>query len=260
MATYSTIEFEVGDDHVATITLNRPERLNSFSETMAQEVVDAWAVVRDTDDIHAVVLRAAGDRAFCTGIDVTDGVWWYHLNIWNQSDPGFLLGPKSHKCWKPVVAAVHGMCAGGGQYFVNESDIIICSDDATFFDPHASSRGVTSVLEPIGLLARNVPLGDVLRWALLGNEERLTAETAFRLGIVTEVVARDALWDRAHELAAEIAARRPEAIQGTVRAIWESLDMTRSAALQHGILYTHVGNPPPDEKPAVAPKRTPRFR
>ncbi len=259
MGDYSTIDFEIGDDHVATITLNRPERLNSFSETMAAEVVDVWGVVRDTDDIHAVVLRSAGDRAFCTGIDVTDGVWWYHLNIWNQIDPGFWLGPKSHKCWKPVVTAVQGMCAGGGFYFVNESDIVICSEDATFFDPHAS-RGVTSVLEPIGLLARNVPLGDVLRWALLGNDERLTAETAMRLGMVTEIVPRDDLWSRAHALAAEIAARRPEAIQGTVRAIWESLDMTRSAALQHGILYTHVGNPAPEEKPGVAPKVEPRFR
>ena len=259
MGDYSTIIFEVGDDHVATVTLNRPENLNSFNEAMAAEVVDVWHTVRDTDDIHAVVLRAEGDRAFCTGIDVTEGVWWYHLNIWNQADPGFLLGPKAHKCWKPVVAAVQGMCAGGGQYFVNESDIIICSDDATFFDPHAS-RGVTSVLEPIGLLHRNVPLGYVLRWALLGNEERLTAATALRLGIVTEIVPRGELWSRAQELAAEIAARRPEAIQGTVRAIWESLDATRSAALQTGILYTHVGNPTPGTKPGMAPKRTPRFR
>jgi enoyl-CoA hydratase/carnithine racemase len=256
---YSTITFEIGDDHVATITLNRPEVMNSFNETMSAEIVDVWGIVRDTDEVHAVVLRAEGERAFCTGIDVTEGVWWYHLNIWNQMDPGSWLGPKAHKCWKPVVAAVHGMCAGGGQYFINEADIIICSDDATFFDPHAS-RGVVSALEPIGLLKRNVPLGDVLRWALLGNEERLTAETALRLGIVTEVVARDALWTRAHELAAEIATRRPEAIQGSVRAIWEAVDMTRATALQNGILYTHIGNPSPDEKPRIAPKQQPRFR
>ena len=112
----------------------------------------------------------------------------------------------------------------------------------------------SSALEPIGLLKRNIPLGDVLRWALLGNEERLTAETAMRLGIVTEIVPRADLWERAHELAAEIASRRPEAIQGSVRAIWESLDMTRSAALQNGILFTHIGNPSPSEKPALGPE------
>src|SRR5690606_14747160 len=119
-------------------------------------------------------------------------------------DPGALLGPKlHHRVWKPVVAAVHGMAAGGGQYFLNEADIVICSDDATFFDPHASV-GIVSALEPIGMLARGVNIGEVLRWALMGNEERITAETALRIGIVSEVVPRDRLRGRAREIAATI--------------------------------------------------------
>ena len=87
------------------------------------------------------------------------------------------------------------MCAGGGQYFVNEGDIVICSDDAPFFDPHANG-GIVSALEPIGMLHRGVPLGDVLRWALMGTEERITAETALRLGLVTEVVPRRTAFPR----------------------------------------------------------------
>jgi enoyl-CoA hydratase/carnithine racemase len=245
---YETIIFDVGDDRVATITLNRPERLNSFTQTMAGEMTEAWERIRDDDAIHAVVLRANGDRAFCTGIDVKEGKWWGDQNIWNQQDPGGFLGPKHHKVWKPVVAAVHGMCAGGGQYFVNDSDIVICSDDATFFDPHANG-GIVSALEAIGLLHRGVPLGDVLRWALMGNEERIGAPTALRVGLVSEVVPRDRLWDRAHEIAAGIAARRPEAVQGTVRAIWEALDMSRTMALQNGLAYTHIGNPGPGDAP-----------
>ena len=67
-------------------------------------------------------------------------------------------------------------------------------------------------------------------------------ETALRVGLVSEVVPRADLWDRAQQIAGEIAARRPAGVQGTVRAIWESLDMTRSAALQNGIAYTHIGN------------------
>ncbi len=255
----TTIRFEVGDDRVGTITLDRPESLNAFNESMAREMAEVWTRVRDTDAIHAVVLRAAGERAFCTGIDVKEGAWWAGQNVWNQQDPGASLGPKHHKVWKPVVAAVHGMCAGGGQYFVNEADIILCSEDATFFDPHANG-GIVSALEPIGLLQRGVPLGDVLRWALMGNEERITAATALRLGIVTEVVPRSDLWGRAHEIAAEIAARRPEAVQGTVRAIWESLEMTRSIALQNGLAYTHIGNPPRDQRPPRGPKRSHRLR
>jgi enoyl-CoA hydratase/carnithine racemase len=256
---FETITFETGEDRVGTLTLNRPDRLNSFTRQMASEVERVWETVRDTDEIHAVVLRAAGERAFCTGIDIKEGAWWADDNIWNQADPGARLGPKHHKVWKPVVAAVHGMCAGGGQYFVNESDIIICSPDATFFDPHANG-GMVSALEPIGMLQRGVPLGDVLRWALTGNEERITADTALRLGLVTEVVERSSLWERAHQIGAEIAARRPEGIQGTVRAIWESLDMHRTMALQNGLSYTQIGNPPTKERPPRPPNREPRLR
>ena len=240
--------FEVGDDHVATITLNRPDKMNSFNESTAQRVAEIWQTIRDTDSIHAAVVRAAGDRAFCTGIDVSEGAWWSDWNVWNHVDPGAALGPKHHQCWKPVVAAVHGMCAGGGMYYINEADIVLCSEDATFFDPHASS-GIVSALEPMGMLHRGLPIGDVLRWALMGNEERIGAHTALRLGLVTEVTKREDLWERAHQIAANIASRRPEAIQGTVRAIWESINMMPKMALQNGMAYTHIGNPKPGERP-----------
>ena len=255
----TTIVFEVGDDHVATITLDRPDKLNSFNETMADELCAVWARVREDDSIHAVVLRANGDRAFCTGIDIAEGAWWTGKNVWNQTDPGGSLGPRHHRVWKPVIAAVQGMCAGGGMYFINDCDIIICSESATFFDPHANG-GIVSALEPIGMLHRGVPLGDVLRWALMGNEERITAPTALRIGLVTEVVADGELRARAADIAKQIAARRPEAVQGTVRAIWEALDMTRSTALQNGLAYTHIGNPPPDARTPRQPNGKPTFR
>lgn len=237
---FETVVFEHAD-HVATVTLNRPERLNAFNRTMVAEIDEIWREVRDNDDIHCVVLRAAGDRAFCTGLDLREGAWWMDRALFQQEDPGALLGPKTQHVWKPVVTAVHGMTAGGGFYFLNESDIIVCSDDATFFDPHANG-GIVSSLEPIGLLHRGVPLGDVLRWALLGSEERIGADTALRLGIVTEVVPRDRLWDHAASLAAEIASRRPLAVQGTIRAIWESLDVSPTIAKRMGLSYTHLGN------------------
>ncbi|HET6950613.1 MAG TPA: enoyl-CoA hydratase/isomerase family protein [Acidimicrobiales bacterium] len=256
------IEFEVDDEHVATITLNRPEANNAWNDQMAREISWAWGTIRDDDDVHAVVLRANGERAFCTGADVRGGVsWFFSSNVWNTFDPGQTLSPKSHhRCWKPVVVAVQGMCAGGGQYFLNEADIVIASEDATFFDPHANG-GIVSALEPIGMLHRGVPLGDVLRWALMGTEERITAATAMRLGLVTEVVPGADLRARAHQIATGIAARNPRAIQGTVRAIWESLDMSRSIALQNGIAYTNIGNPPAgDGSPRRRVNREPTYR
>jgi enoyl-CoA hydratase/carnithine racemase len=255
---FVTIEFEVAD-HIATITLNRPDRLNCFNEAMANEMASVWARVRDDDDIHVAVLRANGERAFCTGVDLSEGPWWTHLSRWNQEDPGVMLGPKQHSVWKPVICAVQGMAAGGAMYFINESDIVICSSDATFFDPHANG-GMVSALEPMGMLARGVPLGEVMRWALLGSDERITADTALRAGIVTEVTSTADLRERAHELAVEIAGRRPEAIQGTVRAIWESLEMTPSMALRNGLSYTQIGNQGTGRTDSRVNKREPRFR
>lgn len=234
-----TIRYELLD-HVATVTLDRPTAMNSFNQEMLDDFADLWRTVKDDDEVRVVVLRAEGDRAFCTGMDVHQGID-RHPNVWSQTDPGERLSPKLNQVWKPLVCAVQGMAAGGAFYWLNEADIIICSDDATFFDPHVS-YGMTAALEPIGL-ARRIPLGETLRIALLGLDERLSATRALQIGLVSEVVAREQLWRRADEIARVIAAKPPAAIQGTVRAIWESLDSTRTQALRTGLSYTQLGNP-----------------
>lgn len=241
---YETILFDVAD-HVATITLNRPEAMNSFNRQMMDEFREVWERVAWDEDIHVTVLRAAPGRAFCTGVDVKQEAGSRPAvdldNIWHCYDPGDDLGPKSQHCWKPMICAVHGMAAGGAFYWLNEADIIIASEDATFFDPHVT-YGMTSALEPIGMTYK-MPLHDVLRMVLLGNDERMTAQYAKSIGLVSEVVPLDALWDRAHQLALQIAAKPPAAIQGTIKAIWQSLDMPRSVALANGLKYPQIGNP-----------------
>ncbi|MGE2712740.1 enoyl-CoA hydratase/isomerase family protein [Mycolicibacterium litorale] len=239
--TFETITLDVdAADRVATITLNRPDRLNAFNRTMCEEMAEAWRIVKADDTVHAVVLRAAGDRAFSAGLDVKSP-YGQPDNVWNHEDPGEFLSPKWQKMWKPVVCAVQGMCTAGAFYFVNEADVVICSTEATFFDSHVSA-GLVCALEPIGLM-RRVGLGDTLRIALMGNDERVCAETALRIGLVTEVIAPEQLWARAHEIAAIIAAKPPSATQGTVKAIWESLDRPYRAALEQGLIYTRLGNP-----------------
>jgi enoyl-CoA hydratase/carnithine racemase len=233
--------------------------LNSFTEQMANELAAVWARVRDDDGIRVAVLRANGERAFCTGIDVSEGTWWTHQPIFDQEDPGAVLGPKAHRVWKPVIAALHGIVAGGAMYFVNECDFAICAESTTFFDPHANA-GIVSALEPMGMLALGVPYGEVMRWALLGSEERLTAQTALRIGLVTEIVPDDRLRSHAMELACEIAARRPEGIQGTVRAMWEARDLPPSTAARHGMSYTHLGNAGAGRSDSRSNKRAPRRR
>jgi enoyl-CoA hydratase/carnithine racemase len=240
VAGFETILYEVGEDRVATITLNRPEVLNAFDRQMCEEMRRAWHLVKMDEQVRAVVLRAAGDRAFSVGLD-TKKPYGQPADVWNHEDPGELLSPKWQKVWKPVVCAIHGICTAGGLYFVNEADIVICSADAEFFDSHVTF-GYVSALEPVGLM-RRIGLGETLRMALLGNDERVTAETARRIGLVTEVVDRDELWVRAHEIAAAVARKPAAATEGTVRAIWESLDRPYRAAMEQGLIYTRLGNP-----------------
>ncbi|WP_406814667.1 enoyl-CoA hydratase/isomerase family protein [Mycobacterium sp. M23085] len=239
--TFETILLEVdARDHVATITLNRPAQLNAFNRTMCEEMARAWRMVKLDESVHAVVLRAAGDRAFSAGLDIKTP-YGQPENIWNHEDPGELLSPKWQKMWKPVVCAVQGMCTAGGFYFINESDVVICSEDAMFFDSHVSA-GLVCALEPIGLM-RRIGLGETLRIALMGNDERVGAETALQIGLVSEVVAAEQLWNRAHQIAAAIAAKPPTATAGTVKAIWESLDKPYRAAMEQNLIYTRLGNP-----------------
>jgi enoyl-CoA hydratase/carnithine racemase len=242
---YATLLYETSGDGVATITLNRPERMNSFNRQMLEDFTAAWRQVRENDAVNAVVLRAAGERAFCTGVDVVEGLYGDGLqpeipSPWASEDPSMQLGPKSNRMWKPVICAVHGMFAGGAFYFLNESDIVICSDDATFFDPHVTF-GMVSACEPTGMLGR-IPYGEIMRIVLMGNDERVSAQTALRIGLVSEVAPRDRLWARAHEIATIVARKPSVTTQGTVRAVWEARDLPPSQAVINALKYTQLGN------------------
>jgi enoyl-CoA hydratase/carnithine racemase len=241
-AVYETITYEVDAGKVATVTINRPQQFNSFNTRMAEEFQHLWKRIQADDAVHAVVLRAAEGRSFSSGADVREdksvtGKSHFTPRI-EAVDPGFMLGPRANHCWKPVVTAVHGICCGGAFYWLNESDIIICSPEAEFFDPHVT-YGQTCAVEPIGLRYR-MPLGDLLRMVLLGADERITAKTALEMRLVSEIVERDRLWSRAHDLASKIAEKPNQAIQGSIRAIWESMDMTRTIALQTAMKYPQI--------------------
>jgi len=236
--TYRTVEFEV-TDHVATVRLNRPDRMNSFNQQMLDEFREIWLRCRTDDDIHVVVLAANGERAFSTGVDRKDGRT-RHPNPWSEDDPGFFLGPKQNRVWKPVIAAVHGMCAGGAFYWINEADVVICSDDATFFDPH-TTYGMVSALEPAGML-RRMPFGEVMRIALFGLDERMSAKRAREIGLVSEIVPRAELDGRAAELARRLASKPPLAVQGTVKAVWDSLSMSLHGAREIPLQYPQLVN------------------
>ncbi|MET0143200.1 MAG: enoyl-CoA hydratase/isomerase family protein [Ilumatobacteraceae bacterium] len=236
---YETVTYEVAD-HIATVTLDRPEVRNAFNPTMCDEFADVWQRVKADDDVRVVVLQANG-ASFSSGIDVKDRAV-AATNLYNAGDPGAKLGPKQAEVWKPVVTAVHGVAAGGAFYWINESDILICSPDAEFYDPHLSI-GLTTSLTAIGMVRHGIALRDALRIALLSSDERTSADRALAIGLVSEIVETSQLRARARQLATTIAAKAPAAVQGSVRAIWTSLDMNWAEARRWGLSHSALGNP-----------------
>ncbi|MBV8304505.1 MAG: enoyl-CoA hydratase/isomerase family protein [Acidimicrobiia bacterium] len=247
MPDYETILYEEKDG-VAWVTLNRPDVHNAFNARMQHELRDMWRGLRADDDVRCVVLTGAGEKAFCTGIDRTETMGGNRpdeLELGSGStpfmfdDPGENIGPNSNDLWKPVVAAVNGMACGGAFYMLGEVEFIIAAEDATFFDPHVT-YGMTAAFEPIHLLQK-MPFGEIMRLSLLGNHERMSAQRAFDIGLVSEVVPSGELHDAAAWAADAIASAPPLAIQGTLRAIWTGLELTRTQALEQAYGYIAMG-------------------
>jgi len=259
---FETLRIEK-QDRVATLTLNRPERHNAFNLAMARELASFWTDVKRDPEVVCVIVTGAGDKAFCTGMDiadVADGSARSTGTLARSESPWFQLTAIQNRCWKPVITAVNGMACGGGLHFVADSDLVICSETASFFDTHVKV-GLIAGLEPVGL-ARRMPLEAVLRMTLLGGSERIDARQALAFGLVGEVLPPDQLLPRARELAAKIAEHSPAALARSKQAIWESLDVGLDEALSRTwkLIHEHIGHPDLDEgSRAFVEKRRPRW-
>jgi len=241
--TYETLLYDEADG-VATVTLNRPDVLNAFNAKMREELQHVWRFLRGHDAVRAIILTGAGDKAWCTGIDRHEQMDDYPAKKaardpnsaigtiggpYMFNDPGEFINPKENDLWKPVIAAVNGIACGGALYMLGEVDIIIAAEHATFFDPHVT-YGMVNGFEAMHLLQK-LPLGETLRVALLGGLERMSAQRAHQLGLVSEVVPKEELLDAAMWVASGIASAPAVAIQGTMRAIWTAHDIGRRNAL-----------------------------
>lgn len=228
-------------DGVMTVVLDRREVHNAFNEQMQGELRETWERARTDDAIRVVVVTGAGSRAFCVGVDRAEAIGAKvsdpdnpapdPTTPFHYADPGEDLGPKARGLYKPVIAAVNGMACGGAFYLLGEADVVVAAEHATFFDPHVTF-GMAASYESMHL-GQKLPFGEVLRVQLMGAHERMSAQRAYELGLVSEVVAADRLTETALSLATRIAAAPPDRARAIVRAVWtvRELGRTRSLAL-----------------------------
>jgi enoyl-CoA hydratase/carnithine racemase len=238
---------------VGWLVFNRPTVGNAMDATMLAELEDAWAELDADPAVHVIVNTGSGG-AFQTGLDVRQ----------LSRDPAALreqsrrtkraelrLTAWHNQVWKPVIAAVNGVCAGGGLHFVADADIVLAASDAQFLDPHVSV-GQVSAYETIGLV-RKSPMEAVLRMALTGRYERLPAWRAHQIGIVGEVVDPPGrLRSAAQDLGETIARNPPAVLRATKRALWGALeynlsDARRAAARELASIAPPTGTATPDD-------------
>jgi enoyl-CoA hydratase/carnithine racemase len=246
---------------VGWLVFNRPEVANAMDATMLAELETAWQALDDDPEVRVIVNTGAG-RAFQTGLDMgqlSRDPQALREQSRRTRDADLRFTATQNRVAKPVIAAVNGVCAGGGLHFVADADVVIASSDATWLDPHVSVGQVTAY-EAIGL-CRRVPFEAVMRMALVGRHERIGAARALELGLVSQVVdPPEALAEEAQGLAERIATNSPAALAATKRALWGALEGGLTDACRAGAaeLVSMWGHPDQTEGPrAFAEKREP---
>ena len=226
MSTVSVERYE----HVARVTLNRPAKRNAMSSDVAAELTSAFLSLADEADLRAVVLSGEGP-SFCGGADVTE-----LASLTPETADSFIRGlhaaiAAAMVCPVPVIAAIRGACVGAGLELVAGCDMRIATHDAHFSMPEVKI-GIPSVIEA-ALLPRLMGRGKAARLVLTG--ETIDADTAFKWGLVEELVSADDLMFRAGALAAEIAEADPLAIRAQKRLIRAWDDMSIDEAVEASV-------------------------
>jgi enoyl-CoA hydratase len=263
LSSYKTLLIEQRGP-VGWLVFNRPDRGNAMDARMLDELEQAWRQL-DEDPAVVVIVNTGAGTSFQTGLDVTQlsrhpEALRKQARRTKQAD--LRLTAWHNHVRKPVIAAVNGVCAGGGLHFVADADIVIAASDAEFLDPHVSVGQVTAY-EAIGLL-RKMPAEAVMRMALVGRHERISAHRAYELGMISQIVDPPSRLDEeAQALAEKVARNSPAAMAATKRALWGALELGLTDASRAGAkeLVSMWGHPDQEEGPrAFVEKRPPTWQ
>jgi enoyl-CoA hydratase/carnithine racemase len=223
---YTQITYEVAD-RIATITLNRPEQLNAFTNTMMREVIDAFDRVDADDEVRVVIVTGAG-RGFCAGADLSGGGETFsgggsdvQTDAGVPRDGGGLVTLRIFECTKPVIAAINGPAGGVGVTMTLPMDIRLASDGAKFGFVFAR-RGIVPEACSSWFLPRLVGISQAAEWCYTGRV--FPAGEALAGGLVRSVHAPDELLPAARAIAAEIAENTsPVSVALTRQMLWRML-------------------------------------
>ena len=222
MSQFETILFEK-QDGIAYITLNRPQKLNAYNTRMRDDLYEVLGAIKDDPDVRVVILRAAGEKAFCAGADLIEfltapsplvarQVRW-ERDVWGR----FLTVAQ------PVIAAMHGFVLGSGMEMALCCDIRIASEDAQFGLPE-TTLGIIPAAGGTQTLPRVIGRGKALEMLLTGS--RLDARQALQVGLVNSIVPRPQLMPAAEEMARRIASYQPLAVRAVKEAVVRGLDLS----------------------------------
>ena len=248
-------------DHIAHITLNRPEVLNAFNRAMHQALREVWMDFREDEDVWVALITGAGDRAFSAGQDMKEmgerrSQGAARRTFWETWFGGDLQ--EGLEVWKPIVAAINGYCLGEGMTLILACDFRIASERATFGFPEVA-LGVPTIVGAVRA-PRVVGLGNALELLLTGD--RVDAGRALEMGLVHRVVPPEQVKSEAEGLARRLCRNGPVAVRCTKEVAVRSLDMPFVEAVRMGEALRRLAQQSEDAAEGVRAyleKREPRF-
>lgn len=256
-----SIDFQSDETGIATIVINRPERMNALDRDHYRELSRVWVEVRDNPQIRCAIVTGAGDKSFCAGADIKDviGAAEDLQDLW-QTQAMPLLN-RGLELWKPVIAAVNGYCLGGGMTLLLATDIRVASPAATFGVAEVK-RGIVAGLGGTQRLVRQLGYAHAMEMLLTGDT--IDAATAERCGLVNRVVPADELLPTARRYAETIVRNAPLAVQATKELAIRARDMSlqdgmRTEQLLNALLQRNSTDVA-EGKAAFIEKRPPGFR
>jgi enoyl-CoA hydratase/carnithine racemase len=222
-------------DHMAILTLNRPEAMNAMNAAMRREMGQAFVDFREDNDSWVLIITGAGDRAFCAGMDLREMA--AGLASRGQGEPQQPQQPREPEIslmagntgiWKPIIAAINGVAVGGGLETALACDIRIAADSARM-GLSEPKRGIIPGGGGLARLPRLIPLGAAMEIMLTGD--LITAQEAYRIGLVNQVVPAAELLTAAKKMAERMMESAPLAL----RAIKETVMKTRHMSLEEAL-------------------------